>query len=422
MIVALFLILLAIGVPIAFVLGISSLLYLQLQGMDFVLVGQRFFVGVDNFLLLAVPLFILAGKLMNESGITDRLIEFFAILLGHVRGGLAYINIVASVFFAGITGAGAADTAAIGSILIPAMKKEGYSSDYAAAVTAVSSTIGPTIPPSIAMVVYAASAGVSVAKMFLGGVIPGLLLAAGQLFVAWRGTHKFSVPVREKRLSPRTFTVGLFDAALSLIMPIILIGGIVLGVFTPTEAAAVAVLYALIVGFVIYRKLTARKLLHELYETALLTGTILMILGFAHLFGWILAAEDVPGSVTRAITGITRNPILVLLMVNLLLLLIGTFMETLASVILLTPILLPLAESLGIDPIHFGIIMVVNLNIGLATPPLGVCLIVAAPLAETSIERIAKAAVPFLLVMVGVLLLITYVPDLVMFIPNLVLK
>lgn len=420
MIVALFVILLAIGVPIAFVLGISSLLYLHLQEMYFVLVAQRFFVGIDNFLLLAVPLFILAGRLMNESGITDRLIEFFAILLGHVRGGLAYINIVASVFFAGITGAGAADTAAIGSILIPAMKKEGYSSDYAAAVTAVSSTIGPTIPPSIAMVVYGASAGVSVAKLFLGGVIPGLMLAAGQLFVAWRGVHRWSVPVRAKRLSVRTFGRGLFDAALALIMPVILIGGIVLGIFTPTEAAAVAVFYALIVGFVIYRKLTVRKLLRQLYETALLTGTILMILGFAHLFGWILAAEDVPGAVARAITGLTQNRILVLLMINVLLLLVGTFMETLAAVILLTPILLPLAESLGINPIHFGVLMVVNLNIGLATPPLGVCLIVAAPLAETSIERITRAALPFLLVMIGVLLLITYIPELVMFIPNLV--
>lgn len=422
MIVAIFVILLAIGVPIAFVLGLSSLLYLRLQDMSFVLVGQRFFVGVDNFLLLAVPLFILAGKLMNESGITDRLIEFFSILFGHIRGGLAYINIVASVFFAGITGAGAADTAAIGSILIPAMKKEGYSSDYAAAVTAVSSTIGPTIPPSIAMVVYAASAGVSVAKLFLGGVIPGLLLAVGQLLVAWRGTHKWAVPVREKRLSLKSFARGLFDAALALIMPLILIGGIVLGIFTPTEAAAVAVLYALIVGFIIYRKLTVRKLLRQLYETALLTGAILMILGFAHLFGWILAAEDVPGSVARAITGLTQNRILVLLMINVLLLIVGTFMETLASVILLTPILLPLAESIGIDPVHFGVIMVVNLNIGLATPPLGVCLVVAAPLAETSIERIARAAIPFLLVMVGVLLLITYIPELVMFIPNLVLK
>lgn len=422
MIVAVFIILLAIGVPIAFVLGLSSLLYLRLEEMHFVLVGQRFFVGVDNFLLLAVPLFILAGKLMNESGITDRLIEFFAILLGHIRGGLAYINIVASVFFAGITGAGAADTAAIGSILIPAMKKEGYSSDYAAAVTAVSSTIGPTIPPSIAMVVYAASAGVSVAKLFLAGIIPGILLAIGQLFVAWRGTHKFAVPVKEKRLSVRSFVRGFFDAALALIMPLILIGGIVLGIFTPTEAAAVAVLYALIVGFVIYRKLTVRKLLRQLYETALLTGAILMILGFAHLFGWILAAEDVPGTVARAISGLTQNRILVLLMINALLLVVGTFMETLASVILLTPILLPLAESLGIDPIHFGIIMVVNLNIGLATPPLGVCLVVAAPLAETTIERIARAAIPFLLVMVGVLLLITYIPELVMFIPNLVLK
>ncbi len=422
MIVAVFVVLLAVGVPIAFVLGISSLFYLWLERMSIVLVSQRFFVGVDNFLLLAVPLFILAGKLMNESGITDRLIDFFAILMGHIRGGLAYINIVASVFFAGITGAGAADTAAIGSILIPAMKREGYSSEYAAAVTAVSSTIGPTIPPSIAMVVYGAAAGVSVARLFLGGVVPGLMLALGQLLVAWRGAERRNVPVREKRLTLGNASRGLLSAALALIMPVILIGGIVLGVFTPTEAAAVAVLYALIVGFLIYRKLTLRTLLRQLFETALLTGTILMILGFAHLFGWILAAEDVPGAVARAITSLTGSPVLILLLINVLLLIVGTFMETLASVILLTPILLPLAESIGLDPIHFGVIMVVNLNIGLATPPLGVCLIVAAPLAETSIERIARSALPFLAVSVVVLLLITYVPDLVMFIPNLVLR
>ena len=421
MIVATFIILLSAGIPIAFVLGITSLLYLFFQDMSFVLVSQRFYVGVNNFLLLAVPLFILAGKLMNESGITDRLIAFFSIVLGHVRGGLAYINIIASVFFAGITGAGAADTAAIGSILIPAMKKEGYSSDYAAAVTAVSSTIGPTIPPSIALVVFAASAGVSVAKLFLGGIIPGLMLAAGQLIVAWHGAKKLNIPTQEKKISFKNFFIGLFDASLAIIMPLILIGGIVLGIFTPTEAAAVAVFYALIVGFVIYRKLTFSKLFEQLYETALLTGTILMILGFAHLFGWILAAEDVPGIIARTITSLTQNKILVLLMINALLLIVGTFMETLAAVILLTPILLPLAVTVGIDPLHFGVMMVVNLNIGLATPPLGVCLFVAAPIAETSIERISRAAFPFLISMLAVLLLITYIPNFIMFIPNLLL-
>lgn len=422
MIVAIFIILLAIGVPIAFVLGISSVFYIWLERMSTVLVAQRFFVGVDNFLILAVPLFILAGKLMNESGITDRLIDFFAILMGHIRGGLAYINIVASVFFAGITGTGAADTAAIGSILIPAMRKEGYSAEYAGAVTAVSSIIGPTIPPSVAMVVYGASAGVSVAKLFLGGIIPGLLLAAGQLLVAWWDARRREIPVRENRLTLRNASRGLLDASLAMLMPIILIGGIVLGIFTPTEAAAVAVLYALIVGFFVYRRLTLRLLFRQLYETALLTGTILVILGFAHLFGWILAAEDVPGDVARAITGLTTNPLLILLLINLLLLIVGTFMETLAAVVLLTPILLPLALSIGVDPIHFGVMMVVNLNIGLVTPPVGVCLIVAAPLAGTSIERIARAALPFILFCVAVLLLITYVPDLVMFIPNLLLE
>ena len=421
MIAALFALLLAIGVPIALVLGITSFVYLTLRDLALVLVAQRFFVGVDNFLILAVPLFILSGKLMNASGVTDRLLEFFSILLGHVRGGLAYVNIVASVFFAGITGAGAADTAAIGSILIPAMKKEGYESDYAAAVTAISSTIGPTIPPSIAMVVYGASAGVSIARLFLAGIIPGLLLAVAQLFVARVDATKRNIPVREKRLTGKTLARGLLDASLAFLMPIILIGGIVFGIFTPTEAAAVAVLYGLIVGFLVYRELTVRILIRELLDTGVLAAGILLILGMAHLFGWILAAESVPAQVAGAITELTANPILILLLINVVLLVVGTFMETLASVILLTPIMLPLAQSIGIDPVHFGIIMVVNLNIGLATPPLGVCLIVASPIAETPIEKIARAAVPFLLASIFVLLLITYVPALVTAVPNLLL-
>ncbi|MBW2056931.1 MAG: TRAP transporter large permease [Deltaproteobacteria bacterium] len=419
MIAAVFTLLLAIGIPIAFVLGISSVLYLWRTQMPFVLVSQRVFVGLDNFLLLAVPLFILAGKLMNASGITRRLVDFFYILIGHIRGGLAYVNIIASIFFAGITGAGAADTAAIGSIMIPAMKKEGYSAEYSGAVTAISSTIGPTIPPSIAMVVYGAMAETSVARLFLAGFIPGLLLGLAQLGVAAYFARRQRFPVREKILSIRTVTEGFFNTILAILMPVILLGGILSGVFTPTEAAGVAVFYALIVGFFIYRELKIPHLLHVLYETSVLTGSILIILAMAHLFGWILAAETVPEIVAKAMTSITGNPILILLLINVLLLFVGTIMETLAAIILLTPILLPLAQTIGIDPVHFGIILVVNLNIGLATPPLGVCLIVASPIAEVPLERIALATVPFLIASIGVLFVITYIPQLVMFVPEL---
>ncbi|MGD2125039.1 MAG: TRAP transporter large permease [Desulfobacteraceae bacterium] len=419
MIPILFIILLAIGIPIAFVLGISSVIYLLKVDVPLVVVAQRFFVGVDNFLLLAVPLFILAGKLMNESGITRRLVDFFYIVIGHIRGGLAYVNIVSSVFFAGITGAGAADTAAIGSIMIPAMKKEGYTPEYSGAVTAISSTIGPTIPPSIAMVVYGAMSGVSIAKLFLAGFIPGLMLGAVQLIVAGYYARKQKFGVRQKILSIKNFTKGLVDAILAIMMPAILLGGILSGVFTPTEAAGVAVLYAVVVGFFVYRELKIKSFLKILYDTSLMAGAILIILAFAHLFGWILAAERVPEAVAVAITGFSKNPIIILLLVNALLLFVGTFMETLAAVILLTPILLPLTESIGIDPIHFGIIMVVNLNIGLATPPLGVCLIVASPLAEVSMERIARAILPFLAASIVILLLVTYIPELAMVVPKI---
>ena len=419
MIGSIFTILLALGVPIAFVLGISSFIYLWKTQMPSVLVAQRVFVGLDNFLLLAVPLFILAGKLMNASGITRRLVDFFYILIGHIRGGLAYVNIIASIFFAGITGAGAADTAAIGSIMIPAMKKEGYTAEYSGAVTAISSTIGPTIPPSIAMVVYGAIAETSIAKLFLAGFIPGLLLGFAQILVAAYYAKRQKFPVRQKILSIRTVSVGFVNTILAILMPVILLGGILSGVFTPTEAAGVAVFYALIVGFFIYRELTISDFLKILYETSVLTGTILIILAMAHLFGWILAAETVPEIVAKAMISITNNKILILLLINLLLLFTGTIMETLAAIILLTPILLPLAQSIGIDPVHFGIIVTVNLNIGLATPPLGVCLIVASPIAKVPLERIALATVPFLIASIAVLLVITYVPQLVLFVPNL---
>ncbi len=417
-----FILLLAIGVPIAFVLGLSSLLYLWIGEIPLVLLSQRFFVGIDSFLLLAVPLFVLAGKLMNETGITDRLINFFIILMGHIRGGLAYITIITSVFFSGITGTGAADAAAIGSILIPAMIKEGYKADYAAAITAVAAVIGPTIPPSVAMVVYGASAGVSVAKMFLGGIVPGLLIATVLMFVVWRSAKNLNVPVRERQLTLSSFIKGFFDATLALFMPFIMIGGVIFGIFTPTEAAGVSVLYSAIIGFFIYHRLTLRNLLKQIYDTALITGTILVIIAFANLFGWILAAEDIPGVVARAIIRITDNPFIILLMINILFLIVGCFMETLASVVLLTPILLPLAIAIGLDPVHFGIIMVVNLNIGLVTPPVGVCLFVASPIANVPIEKIFKAAIPFVVAMIGVLLLITYIPDIAMFIPKLFLK
>jgi len=419
LIVAIFIILITTGVPIAFVLGISSLVYLIKIGMPLVLIPQRMFVGLNSFLLLAVPLFVVAGKLMNETGITDKLVAFASLLLGRLRGGLAYVNIVASMLFAGITGTGAADTSAIGSVMIPAMIKQGYRADYSAAVTAISSVIGPVIPPSLAMLVYAAIAQVSVAKLFLGGVIPGILLGLVQIAIAAFYARIKHHPLRMEKFTFRRSVKITCEAVVGLVMPLIIIGGILSGVFTATESATIAVFYALLIGFFLYRKLTFSKLKTVLLEAGILIGPILIIIATANLFGWILTAEAIPETIANFIISITSNPYLILLLMNMVFLFVGTFMETLASIILLTPIFLPLITGIGVDPVHFGIILVVNLNIGLATPPLGVCMFIACPLAGISIKDFVKAIWPFLLGSIGVLFLITYIPGLVMFIPNL---
>jgi len=419
LIVAIFIILITTGVPIAFVLGISSLVYLIKIGMPLVLIPQRMFVGLNSFLLLAVPLFVVAGKLMNETGITDKLVAFASLLLGRLRGGLAYVNIVASMLFAGITGTGAADTSAIGSVMIPAMIKQGYRADYSAAVTAISSVIGPVIPPSLAMLVYAAIAQVSVAKLFLGGVIPGILLGLVQIAIAAFYAKIKHHPLRMEKFTFRRSVKITCEAVVGLVMPLIIIGGILSGVFTATESATIAVFYALLIGFFLYRKLTFSKLKTVLLEAGILIGPILIIIATANLFGWILTAEAIPETIANFIISITSNPYLILLLMNMVFLFVGTFMETLASIILLTPIFLPLITGIGVDPVHFGIILVVNLNIGLATPPLGVCMFIACPLAGISIKDFVKAIWPFLLGSIGVLFLITYIPGLVMFIPNL---
>lgn len=419
MIFAVFAVLITTGVPIAFVLGISSLIYLLKIEMPLVLIPQRMFVGLNSFLLLAVPLFVVAGKLMNETGITDKLVAFASLLLGRLRGGLAYVNIVASMLFAGITGTGAADTSAIGSVMIPAMKKQGYRADYSAAVTAISSVIGPVIPPSLAMLVYGAIAQVSVAKLFLGGVIPGILLGLVQIAIAAVFARVKHQPLRMEKFSFRKSAKITYEALLGLVMPLIIIGGILSGVFTATESAAIAVFYALLIGFFVYRKLTFSKLRKVLLEAGILIGPVLVIIATANLFGWILTAEAIPETIADSITSITSNPYVILLLMNVVFLFVGTFMETLASIILLTPIFLPLVTGMGLDPIHFGVVLVVNLNIGLTTPPLGVCMFIACPLAGISIKDFVKAIWPFLLGSIGVLFLITYIPGLVMFIPNL---
>lgn len=412
--------LLAAGVPIVFSIGLAAVAGILVigPGASWLLIPNSMFNGMDSFPLMAVPFFILAGELMNRGGITLRLVRFAGVLVGHIRGGLAHANIVASMFFAGITGSALADTAAIGSILIPAMKEEGYDADFSAAVTASSSLIGPIIPPSITMVIFGVTAGVSIGGLFLAGFVPGILIGFGLMGVAYVISRRRGYEVRERRASAREFFARLKDALLALLMPAIILGGIFAGVMTPTESAAVAVFYALIVGMFVFRELRLRDLAPIFLRSGLVTAFIMLIVGVARIFSDLLAAEQIPQQLSQALLSVTRSPWLVLLLVNVFLLFVGCVMDTTAAIIILVPVLLPVAQSIGVDPLTFGIIMCINLIIGLATPPLGVCLFVASGIAKITVERLVLAIWPFLLVEVGVLFLITYVPGLAMSVPR----
>ncbi|MBM4308304.1 MAG: TRAP transporter large permease [Deltaproteobacteria bacterium] len=417
-----FIIFLILGIPIAFVLGLTSFVGLLYSGdIPLLLIPKQMFSGTDSFPLLAVPFFILAGNLMNIGGITKRLIHFCNILLGHVRGGLALVNVVASMFFAGVTGAAVADTSALGSILIPAMTREKYDRDFSAAVTAASSTVGPIIPPSIPMVILGTVGELSVGALFLAGVVPGILVGLSLLVVAYVISVKRDYP-KEKRKSLKEFFLGLKDALLALLMPAIIMGGILGGIFTPTEAAVVAVFYAFLVSFLVYREIRWKDLPRVLIDSVVVTSIIMFVIANSAIFGWILANHQVPQAVAHIFLSITNNKWVLLLLINLFLLFVGTFMETTASLIILTPILLPLAVKVGIDPIHFGLVMVLNLVIGLITPPLGVCLFIACSIARITLEQIVKAILPFLIAAIGVLFIVTYIPELVLWLPRMVMK
>ncbi|GAK57609.1 DctM9 protein [Candidatus Vecturithrix granuli] len=418
--VTVFIVTMAMGIPIAFVFGVGTIIYFVFFGnIPITIIGQQLYNGVDSFVLLAIPFFILAGQLMNRTGITKDLINFVQILVGRLPGALAQVNIVVSILFAGLTGAAVADTAAIGSILIPAMKEEGYSASYSAAVTTTSSIIGPIIPPSIIMVIYGTVTGESIGALFMGGFIPGVLIGLGlmmlALFYAIRDHHpRRTEPIPKQEIFQRTKS-----AIIGLIMPVIIIGGILSGKFTATEAASLACGYAFLVGLLIYRSLTLKDILESLLECAVVSSVILLIISTAKLFGLVLTIERIPAQIAQIMLSVTESKIMFLLLVNAFLLFMGMIMETGANVILLAPILLPLATKYGVHPLHFALIMIVNVNIGLTTPPLGVCLFTAVPIAKTSYESIAIEALPFIAIEVLVLLLITYIPELVLIIPRL---
>lgn len=417
---ALFLFLALTGIPVAFALGVPTAIYVIINDISFILIAQKMFTGIDSFLLTAIPLFILAGNLMNAAKLTEELVDFCKMIVGRIRGGLAHANVLISMIFAGMTGAGVSDTAAVGSIMIPGMIKNGYQKDFTCAVTAISSTVGPIIPPSIPFLVYASMTGMSVGALFLVGLIPGVLLGLSQMLVIVFSAKKLNLPRIEGDFTFRHMIMTTRNALMALMLPVIILGGIVGGLATPTESAAIAAFYAFIVAAVIRRKVVTPKMLLQVFiQSALTTGGVMILLGTASIFSYILTIESFPDKIAELVMGFTTNKILILLMVNVVLIIVGMFLDVIPAMLVLTPVFLPLMESIGIHPLHFGAFMVLNLVIGLATPPVGMCLFVAATIGKRSIESVSLALIPFLAAVVFVLLFLTYCPQAVMWIPKL---
>ncbi|HWU38307.1 MAG TPA: TRAP transporter large permease [Candidatus Acidoferrum sp.] len=411
---------LIISAPIFFSLGLSALALMWNRGMLVPqLVVQRMFAGIDSFPMMAIPFFMLAGALMDTGGISTRLVRFSNYLVGWIQGGLAHVVIVASCFFAGITGSAVADATAIGSTLIPLMKKRGFPVLFSATVVAAAGVVGPIIPPSIPMVIYGAMAGVSIGALFMGGFIPGILIGLGLMAVAYIQAKRHGYPREAVRPSAKEFLRATISAMGAIFMPLIILGGIFGGVFTATEAAVVATVYAFIMGKFVYRELQWQHLPDILYKAGLNTAMILIIVGVANLVGYIMAVERIPLMVAELFLSITTNKWVMLLLINVLLLIVGCFIDGASALIIFTPVLLPLIYKLGIDPIFFGVMITVNLMIGTITPPVGLCLYVACGIADVRLEQISRTIIPFLLIEVAVLFLVTYVPTLIMFLPNM---
>ena len=415
-----FIFLLMVGIPVAYCLGISSAVYFLAAGMPPHMMAQRFFAGLDSFTLLCVPGFILAGNLMNNGGITTRIIDFCDKLVGHIRGGLGLANIVASMIFAGISGTAVADAASLGGVLIPAMKKQGYEADFSVGVTASSSCIGPIIPPSLPMIIAATLTGLSVSKMFVAGAIPGIMLGVGMMIVSYAISCKRMHPKNDRRATMGEILHGGKDAFWALLMTCIIFFGITAGVVTPTEASIIAVLYAVCVGRFIYRELDFTTLSRVFRDSVITTASIMVLVGCANIFAYILSKEQIPQAVADLMLSITRNRYLLLLLINLLLLFVGMFMETIAALLILFPVLLSVATSVGVDPIHFGIIVVLNLVLGLTTPPVGVCLFVTSSIGKISLYEATKGVMPFLVINLIILALVTYLPFLTLGLVNMV--
>ncbi|SDJ39224.1 TRAP transporter large permease [Salipiger marinus] len=410
-----------LGVPLSFTTGIAALLYFLISDQSLRTIAHQFFTSIDSFVLLAVPLFVMAGHVMAECRITDNIVNLANLLVGRMRGGLAQVNVVASMMFGGCSGSALADVAGLGSVLIPAMKKNGYSESFSAAVTVASSVQGPILPPSIPMVIFASVAQVSTGALLVGGAVPGILLGLAQMFVVWIIARKRGYRSSAGRYATREIVAICRSAIPALLMPVILMGGILSGIFTPTEAASVAVGYALLLGFLLYRNLSLSALVRIGARVARDSAAIFFLIGTAGIFGWILAVAQLPQEAAEWIRGASVDPLMILLLINVLLLVWGMFMDAAPALLILGPVLTPIATAAGVDPVHFGVIMVFNLMIGLMTPPYGLCLFASTAITskETGIGAISREVLPFLAISIAVLMLITLVPELVLFLPRM---
>ena len=419
-----FVLLLLVGMPIAFAMGLATVLSIAWHGgLPFSLMAQRALVGADSYSLLAIPFFILAGNLMNSGGITTRIIAFANAAVGRFRGGLAQTTVLATMVFSGISGSAVADATALGKVLIPAMKKQGYGAPFSAALMASAAVNGPIIPPSIPLVIYGLSVGkgISIAALFLGGVVPGLMLAGALMLSAYVISVRRDFPVFES-VSLRELARRALPATWAMLMPLIILVGVTGGIFTVTESAAIAVMYAAFVGLVVYREIGLRDLYPILVQTALDSAMVMFIIAMASGFGYLMAISGLPRTVAAGIQSISTDPVVILLLINVLLLVVGCFMEAIAAMLILIPVLIPIVQSAGVDLVHFGLVMVFNLMLGLLTPPVGILLYICAAFAEIRIEDEVKAVLPFLAMGLVVLLLITLFPPLVLWLPDLLLK
>lgn len=412
--------LLIFGAPIAVCLGLgAAAAFFFKDSMPLLIIPQRMFGGTDSFPLMAIPFFVLAGNLMAAGGISRRLIKLANTLTGHITGGLAICSVLGGMFFAAISGSGAATTAALGTILIPAMVLKGYNREFSAAVQACSGAIGIIIPPSVPMVLYGVGASVSIGDLFMGGFGPGIVVGICLMIVSYFISKKEGYGGNDERAGLKDIWQAFKEAFLALMMPVIILGGIYTGIFTPTEAAVVAVVYGYIVSAVVYRELDFKGIQKALSSTVITSAIIMFIIGCASVFAVVLTREKIPQQLAAWLLGLSHNPIVLLMILNVFLLFVGCVMETAAALIILTPILVPIILQVGINPVHFGLIMITNLGIGLVTPPVGINLYVASNIAGSKMEQVAKRAIPLLVAMTVALLIITYVPQLTLFPVNL---